>query len=284
MIRFAAPADLPRLKTLWVDVFGDAPADVDAFFALRHRDENMLVDERGGLIAGMLTMLPFTLQTGCGDSYPARYVYAVGTAREARGQGIATGLLEAAHTHMERMGIAASVLVPASDGLFSFYAKRGYETAFALDVLTLPAEALPPFPKEGTSSPCTAAEYTRIRDLAFLNSSLYARWDAQAVSYAMRTFSQAGGVSALAWEGGSGCAAWEKTENGVLVRELALTQGDIKTALAVLHGQLHAASYTVRLMRGTVPGAPERPFGMIRWLAPKPELAGGAPYLSLALD
>ncbi len=284
MIRFAEPADVPRLKALWEAVFGDAPADVDAFFALRHREENMLVDERNGMITGMLTMLPFTLQTGGGEALPARYVYAVATAREARGQGIATGLLEAAHAHMARQGVAASVLVPASDGLFSFYAKRGYETAFALDVLTLPAEALPPFPGKGTCAPCAAAEYTQIRDQAFQNSALYARWDAQAVSYAMRTFSQAGGVSALAWEGGSGCAAWEKTEGGVLIRELALTQGDFKSALAVLHGQLHAATYTVRLMRGTVPGAPEKPFGMIRWLAPKPELAGGAPYLSLALD
>ncbi len=284
MIRFAAPADHPRLKALWAEVFGDAPADVEAFFTLRHKDESMLVDERNGTVAGMLTMLAFTLRTGGGEQLPARYVYAVATTPEARGQGIATGLMEAAHAHMARLGVAASVLVPANGGLFAFYEKRGYETAFALDEITLPADALPPFPRKGTSAPCAPEAYARIRDAAFPTSALYAMWDEPAVSYAMRTFAQAGGVTEVAWEGGGGCAAWEKTEGGVLVRELALTQGDPLSALAVLHGQLRAVSYRVRLMRGTVPGAPERLFGMIRWLAPKPELTGGAPYLSLALD
>lgn len=284
MIRFAEPGDHPRLKALWQDVFGDSPEAVDAYFTLRHRDENMLVETRGGTVAGMLSMLPVTLQESGGRTFAARYIYAVATDDRFRGQGISTALLNATHAHMAGLGEAAGILVPASESLFSFYDKRGYKTSFSLNILTVSADALPPFPEGGRYSACSAADYTRIRNAAFQQSRLYARWEEAGVSYAMQTFARSGGVTALNWNGGQGCAAWEKTEEGVLVRELALLNGDASAALSVLHRQLNAERYTARLAEGTVPGAAPQPFGMIRWLIPEPALSGKPPYLSLAMD
>ena len=186
--------------------------------------------------------------------------------------------------HMKGLGEAAAVLVPASDSLFGFYGKRGYRTAFSLQTLAVTAAELPPFPPLGRFGDCSGAEYTRLRNLAFQESRLYARWEESAVTFAVRTFVRSGGATALSWDNGRGCAAWERTDDGILVRELALASGDVKTALAVLHRQLNAPRYTVRLAEGTLPGVPSQPTGMIRWLIPEPTLAGAPPYLALTKD
>jgi len=284
MIRFAQAGDHPRLKALWAEIFGDTADAVDQYFFKRHSDENMLVDERDDIIAGMLSMLPVTLCSGGGLSMKARYIYAVATHPDFRGKGISTALLEAAHAHIKGLGEAAALLVPASPSLFDFYGKRGYTTAFSLDVVTLDVADLPPFPPAGQYRACSAAEYTRLRDQAFSQSRLYACWEESAVSYAMSTFGQDGGVTMLSWESGSGCAAWQRMEDGILVRELVLLSGDIPTALSVLHQALNARSYIARLMEGSLPGVKPQPFGMVHWLIPAPPLEGTAPYLSLALD
>ena len=243
----------------------------------------MLVDARDGHIAGMLSMLPVTLSSG-GQDYAARYIYAVATHPSYRNQGVSSALLHAAHTYMQSRGEAASVLVPASSGLFAFYGNRGYKTAFYLDVVRIHAALLPPFPKDGRFSPCSQEDYVRFRDEAFMHSSLYAKWDEKAVAYAISSLGSSGGVIRLSWPGGHGCAAWETALGGVLVRELAVTTRDVLTALAVLHKALNAEQYTIRLPQGSHSGAQTLPFGMIKWLTEEPELKGSAPYLSLALD
>ena len=284
MIRFAQNGDHPQLKALWVEAFGDPLSEIDVYFAQRHQNAYMLVDVRENTVAGMLSMLPLALDTGSGQALRARYIYAVATAVPFRRQGISSALLRAAQAHIKASGEAAAVLVPASTALFDYYARREYETAFYVNLLTLSAKELPPFLAGGKCTACTAAEYKRARDMAFQNSSLYARWSESDIAYAIRTFAQSGGVAALSWEGGRSYAAWEQTDNGVLVRELALLQGDVHTALSVLHQQLNAPQYTVRLAEGTLPSTTPQPFGMIRWMIPKPNRNGQPPYLSLAMD
>lgn len=283
MIRYASDEDHPQLKALWQEVFGDPSKAVDAYFDLRHRDENMLVEIIESTVAGMLSMLPVALVSGR-RSFPARYIYAVATAPAFRNQGVSTRLLERAHPEIQKKGEAAAILVPATPSLFDFYGKRGYQTAFFLDILRLDASALPPFPPDGRWTPCPPGEYARLRDAAFSKSRLYARWDEAAVAYAMQTFGEDSGVLRLFAGKGEGCAAWERQEEVVLVRELALSGMDVLTAVSLLHGALHAPAYTVRLMEGSLPGAIKQPFGMIRWLTGGPELRGAPPYLSLALD
>lgn len=281
MIRFAARRDHPQLKALWAEAFGDRPEDIALYFALRHADENMLVEERDHVAAGMLSMLPVTLCGADGSRYRARYLYAVATGKRYRGQGISTALLEAAHIHMKVLGEAAAILVPASADLFAFYARRGYTPAFSLDILTLDAADLLPLPPQGRLQACSAAEYARIRNRAFQHSALYVCWEESAVAYTLQTLS---GSAVISWQGGHGCAAWDVMDTRVLVRELALPQGGVQAALAVLHQTLRAPRYTVRLAQGTLPGTAPQPFGMIHWLIPQPTLTGAPPYLSLAMD
>ena len=166
-------------------------------------------------------------------------MYAVATRNSYRGQGISTALLQAAHEHMKLHGVSASILVPGGAELFSFYEKRGYQPYFYLNELTISAADLPPLPQGAGYGDCSAADYTKIRDSAFMtHSRLYACWDEAAVAYAMQTFAKPGGVMRLSWPGGHGCAAWEQTGEAVLVRELALVEGDALSALSVLHDAL----------------------------------------------
>jgi predicted N-acetyltransferase YhbS len=283
MIRFASDGDRGRLKKLWGDIFGDSPEMVEAYFAHRHRDENMLVETQNEDIAGMLSMLPLRL-TSPGRSFPARYIYAVATDIKYRNQGVSTRLLDYAHAFMQGRGEAAAILVPASPSLFDFYGKRGYITAFSLDTVRFEAANLPPAPRDGRFASCTPGVYTSLRDKAFLSSRLYACWDEESAAYAVMAFGPEGGVTRLSSGDGEGCAAWERQDDVVLVRELALVNMDVYTALAVLHKALNAKAYQVRLPESSFSGANTLPFGMIRWLIPEPTLLGKPPYLSLALD
>ncbi len=283
MIRFAAPSDHEKLKRLWSDIFGDTPEMVEDYFAHRHLDENMLVETHEDDIAGMLTMLPLRLLSP-GRSFPARYIYAVATDPKFRNQGVSTRLLDYAHRFMQGLGEAASILVPASPSLFDFYGKRGYKTAFSLDTVRFEAANLPPSPKNGRFALCTPGEYTRLRDKAFFPSRLYACWDENSVAYAMRSFGPDGGVTRIFAGDGEGCAAWERREDVMLIRELALVNMDVPAALSVLDKALNAKTYQVRLPENSIPNAVTLPFGMIHWLIPEPKLTGKPPYLSLALD
>jgi GNAT superfamily N-acetyltransferase len=273
MIRFAQPDDRPRLMELWARIFGDPPEAVNSYFARRHKDENMLVFVEDGVLCGMLSMLPLTL-IARGAEYPARYVYAVATDPAYRGRGVATELLFRAHEEMVARGDAASVLVPASEGLFGYYAKRGYRTAFTIDVKTYAAGVLPPFPAGGAFEPCKPRTFMRMRDAAFSAAGLYALWDEGAVTFACEGMN----LTKLTLDGNVGCALWERDGDIVLIRELALLGMRVPEALSILHRVAGTASYRVRL-----PGS-GLPFGMIRWLIPQPDGTDGPGYLSLALD
>jgi predicted N-acetyltransferase YhbS len=283
MIRFALDSDLMKLKALWEEAFGDTPEDTQDYFARRHQNDCMLVDVQETQIAGMLSLLPVTL-TSQGREFPARYIYGVATRQSFRGQGISTRLMEYTHAFMKERGEKAAILVPASLSLFDFYGKRGYKTVFFLDTAQVRGGEIPSSPIDGHVAPCDTAAYTRIRDKAFFSSSLYARWDERAVDYAVTSLSSLGGVLHLQTPDGEGCALWERHEDGILVRDLALVNMNVQTALSLLHKSLNAPLYRLRLMPGSFPGAVSRPFGMVRWLVDEPELSGGQPYLSLALD
>ena len=192
MIRFALDSDLPALHALWQEAFEAEVQEAEHYFAHRHRHENMLVALRENEVAGMLSMLPISLVTQ-EKTLPARYVFAVATFRKFRGQGISSQLMEAAHAHMQKEGMAASLLVPASKSLFDFYRKRGYETRFWLDSLSLSAHDIAQPPPDAIISPLRAKDYFRLRNQAFSVSALFARWDEEALAFMIASAREDGG-------------------------------------------------------------------------------------------
>ncbi len=290
MIRFAVDEDHAVLKSLWMQIFGDSKEAIDYYFSHRHQNQNMLVYEEEGTILGMLTMLPVEISFGK-ENGSGRYIYAVATEQKHRGQGISTKLMDYCHEFMENNRETAAVLAPASEGLFAFYQKRGYETAFFVEIKTLSPFDLPVIPADAAFFSCSAEDFFRIRNTVFKDSSLFVRWGIEALEYVL-SGARAFGDDAYYFktDKGEGCALCGWRGNTVFLRELDLIGIDIPDAIAVLNGKLHADEYTIRLPEGSLSTGRPFPFGMIHYLKDAPHIAaetsdcGKPPYLSLILD
>jgi GNAT superfamily N-acetyltransferase len=284
MIRRPGDQDLPQLLQLWREAFGDSEAETLFYFHHRHRHEHMLVMEADGRITGMLSLLPITLMCASRE-HQARYVFAVATQQEFRGRGVSTALLNAAHEVIHEEGGVASILVPASEGLFTFYNKRGYQTAFFADQARLSAEEIASFPLRGKVSGCGAEDYLRIRKAAFSASRLFVDWDLDALSYIKHAAETGGGRVLRLLDGESEAAGLIEPWDGFMrVTELALTGMTWQTAMALVHREVQAKQYLLRLQQGSLNAQCTIPFGMIHWLKALPQFPGGPPYLALAKD
>ena len=116
MYRLAEKQDLPGIRALWLEAFGEEPTLPDG---------QCFVAEEDGKIVGMLHAIGQKLKIG--SIHPASYFYAIATLQSHRGQGICRSLMEYAENHVDA---DCCMLVPASEDLFGFYGKLGYKTAF----------------------------------------------------------------------------------------------------------------------------------------------------------
>lgn len=284
MIRLAQAQDLPQLKRLWMQAFHDSPEATDFYFTHRNRYEDLLVDMAQEKLRGMLSLLPLTLRTPGGD-YAARYFFAIATDEASRGQGISTRLIQAAEALTLERGGAAAVLVPAGEDLFHFYGKRGYSSRFSYQQVVLRPEDLPPCPADTRLLPCTAADMLRLRDKMHTGSALYARWDEAALRYVeLAASTYEAPLLRFIAGGGEGYAYCEWDDDALVVKDLALQGMGVHTAAAILHRELNAKAYVLRLPEGTLPGGKTVPFGMWKPLSGLPLEEGAAPFLSLGKD
>ncbi|MBQ8611108.1 MAG: GNAT family N-acetyltransferase [Oscillospiraceae bacterium] len=132
MIRKATEQDIPALKTLAAEAFGDTPAFCELSFRTFAGIDNIWLDDEDGA-AAMALAVSVTL-----NDKPGAYLYSVATRRALRGSGRMTALLESIKRYGEEQGWAFLCLLPASDSLFEFYAQRGFETAFYRQEYTVP--------------------------------------------------------------------------------------------------------------------------------------------------
>lgn len=289
MIRLAVAADLPQIKSLWMQAFHDSAEATNFYFENRMpRDKllgHLLIDEQEGRLRGMLSMLPVDLVSG-GSVYPARYFFAIATDERFRRMGISTGLIEHAQELAMESGCYASLLVPASKELFLFYAKRGYIKLFSYAQAVFAGSDLMTSPENARLLPNETEALLRIRDKAFGRSGLYARWDLEALDFVIK--------AATAWDAplirfatdtGEGYAYCEPDDDSFTVKELALCGIELNEAMSIVHRELGAGSYNVRLPASCDPLFERVPYGMIRWIKAVPFRDEEAPpYLGLGKD
>lgn len=128
MIRHGSADDIPKLKRLWKDAFGDEDSYINAFFDALFAEENVLLAEENGMLSGASFFLPARLWAD-GTSRKLRYVYALATDARCRGRGIARELLRQAGQLYQ----APLVAEPADGALAEgFYAPLGYQACFYL--------------------------------------------------------------------------------------------------------------------------------------------------------
>lgn len=123
IIDHPTPEQVPALRTLWREVFGDTEIFLDAFTATAMDANRCLAAMEGDELLGSL----YWFDCSCRGRRLA-YVYGVATAQAHRGKGICHKLMEQLHHRLAARDYAGTVLVPGEEGLFRFYESMGYRT------------------------------------------------------------------------------------------------------------------------------------------------------------
>ena len=113
--------DIPALRELWKEAFGDSDEFLDGFFR-----EGFAFDRcRCLFVKGQ----PVAALYWFDCDYRAQrlaYLYAVATKNALQGQGLCRALMDSTHAHLEALGYGGTLLVPGNEGLFRLYEKLGY--------------------------------------------------------------------------------------------------------------------------------------------------------------
>ncbi len=168
MIELASEKYRNGIISLWQEAFGDDENFINGFLHNMSYTENMLIYERDDEVLGMASMLPVF----CGESY-GRYIYAVATKKEHQGEGICKSIMGEVDEFIKGHNEKFSVLVPASDSLFGFYEKMGYNQKIYR----------PDFPKVNEiGRKCSVFEYFKIRENLFKEYNLIG-WSEKSLEY-----------------------------------------------------------------------------------------------------
>lgn len=112
---------IPQLKALWKQAFGDTDAEIDSFFRIAFAENRCLCVTEEKQVAAALYWFDCTLW-----GRKIAYLYAIATDNAFQRRGIAGKLIGFTHDHLKTKGYAGAILVPGEESLFSFYEKKGY--------------------------------------------------------------------------------------------------------------------------------------------------------------
>lgn len=169
MIIRAKESHKEQITELWNNAFGDKKENVRKY--LDTLLEYFLVYEEDGMVNGMLSVLPVTLNDKKGG-----YIYAVVTRPENRGQGICKKLMENVKSDKSYDFL---VLVPQNKSLFDFYEKMDFTA-----VAQLKKEGISSFDKaEYSIRIITAKDYETKRNEYYKNQN-FIKWDEKMLEFA----------------------------------------------------------------------------------------------------
>jgi len=291
-IRLAKNGEVGQLKELWKVCFGDEEDYINLYFNYKYKQEETAVLLWAGKIVAMATMIPAHMVMENGERYDLAMLYAIATHPEFQGKGLSTQIMEFCHGYLESHHQDLSILVPAQESLFGFYAKRGYKDGFYIREVTLTQNEIIGF-KGNRNKKCfikaiSASEYNTRRRKA-LKGRIYIDYSNEAIAYQKRLCQEYGGdLYALDMEGAIGCAILEKINGGkILIKEMLMPDHLIEEAIRQIAKLLDSQEYVLRLpgYLGAHLGGAIRHFGMIKGFTQKDmvgpeELA----YLGIAYD
>ncbi len=264
------PGDVPALRALWKQAFGDGDDCLDPFFTKLYRPEDAFVVREKGAVAAMAFQLPMTV---CyrGRSWAAAYLYAVATREDARGKGCCSALLDFAAKELERRGVKALLLVPGGPSLREFYRARGFS-----DFSTADRFETEDLAGHGEAGPVSPPVYRELRE-RFLRDLAYVSCPVPVLAFQERVAGlSGGGLYRLSDGRNEGCACAAAGADGRAVIYELLWHGDRARGASLAARAVGAKRALVR-----APGT-GAPFAMAKWLCAPPELP--APYLGIALD
>lgn len=126
------PEDIPALRRIWLEAFGDSNAFLDLFFATGYAPERCRCVRMDSRTAAALYWFDC-----CWEGKKIAYIYAVATDKAFRGRGLCSALMANTHDHLQNSGYAGAALVPGSKGLFTLYEKLGYRSFCPMTTVTV---------------------------------------------------------------------------------------------------------------------------------------------------
>lgn len=178
IFRKTEKSDTESLKKLWLSCFDEDVTAVNLIF-----DSNLfdgccaVVDDR---IVSALYLVKGTL-----NGEKSHYLCGASTDKSFRGKGIMLRLIDFALNDAKNNGDVYSLLFPANDGLYGFYAKLGYVLNCTVKSRELSRQTLESFAEKGLNIGCSK-ENSFIYNENFLNlQSPIMRFTAQRLSIRM---------------------------------------------------------------------------------------------------
>jgi len=293
VISRATAAMVPSLKRIWRECFGDEGRYIDFLFDVILGPGDVLAAlDGGGNPQAMLCVRKAELTAPVGEPGACAYIYGVATLPQFQGRGLSTLLLEEAHRRLAAEGVSASVLVPASESLHTFYSMRGYEAAFPLRRAAVTPRALPARPLPCVLEAGELGQLEELRRASFGDSGLFVRWDREYLDAIGAECRLSGGeVLRYSCGGERGYAVCYDGGKRMAVKEITASGRVLDSVLAALHSRFGREEYLVYLRadRGENFSKTTLPFGVIRWYdrGAKERLAATAAapaYLAHALD
>ncbi len=121
--------DYDELKSLWMTVFDDDSDTVD-FFLTNTADFNKIYAYRdAGRIESSFYIIDSNIVID-GDNHKSAYLYAAATLPEYRKRGIMSNMIKYAASVLKTIGFDYLFLYPATDDLYDYYEKLGFDTVF----------------------------------------------------------------------------------------------------------------------------------------------------------
>jgi predicted N-acetyltransferase YhbS len=207
--------DIPKLKNLWLQAFGDTQQSIDLFFEKRFNTKLCFAAKAGEEVIAAAYVLPVNY-----GSEKAGYLYALATKPEFRRQGIMSDLLKYVEYRSKMAGCSYLFLYPAEEALYSYYEKLGYTGTGAESVRTESrsqeqTEIATDFKKFDINNLPTQADIAQMLQIRQNNTDPNAlAWDAAALEFAVEYDAQNGGFAVLT---AGGYAICKKPSSGKIV-------------------------------------------------------------------
>ena len=119
--RSSTCGDLPGLKKLWLSCFDERPDAAELFFSRNKNAFHAYVCESDGTLVSALYLIGCIL-----NGSRAHYLCGAATLPEYRGRGLMSELIAFALRDAEKRGDRYSLLLPANESLYGYYARFGY--------------------------------------------------------------------------------------------------------------------------------------------------------------
>lgn len=237
-IKQPASGDVPALRQLWKEAFGDSDSFLDGFFRTGFDYARCRCTEDG---AAALYWFDCTWR-----EKKLAYVYAVATKASHRGRGLCRALMEDTHRHLQTLGYAGAILVPGNEGLFRLYGKLGYLPCCPRQTVTVAAAE-----KAVAVTPISAEAYAAARKAHLPTDAV---WQEGATLAYLETFA--------GFYGGDGFAFCGAAEDNVLYFQEFM--GDVEKVSGII------ASFNC--ISGALPFSEGAPYAMYRSLDGDPAL------------